>query len=157
MTVASMEGGPSSRTELVWADTDRGHLMDCLVERTARRKISGGGLDDEISPYLDHAARLFAGLVNLGHTPAIRHIAEREGWVLRRQTRTSADGGEYVVRTVDRRGSRAPQLPAVAPSVDFSVSVHEAVLNAMTVPDLLGQGKLHTLHSLRNLVARGST
>ncbi len=143
-----------SHTELLWADTDRGPLLDHAVQLVARRSLDGNNVDGEISRHIDEAGRVLGDLVSLGGTPRLQNIAERHGLLLKRQYRTFNEGGECVFRVADGQEAKPSEPPCVDGAADFSISIHQSVFNALTVPDLLGPEAQHTLHTLRDLVVR---
>ncbi|MCY2992248.1 MAG: hypothetical protein NTY19_30855 [Planctomycetota bacterium] len=144
----------TSQVELRWTDTDRGRLVDGVVDLLARRGFDGSGVNEEIARQIDDAGRALGDLVSLGETPLLRSVAKRHGLLLKRHYRTFDDGGECVFRVADGQVAKPSALPRVDQAADFRVSIHGSVLNALTVPDLLGAQERHTLHSLRDLVAR---
>lgn len=163
------DSGPAHcNSEVLWVDTDRGRLVDRVVEGVARRKLAGGGLQEELGHAIDEHVSRLANAFSLHELPAMRRLAERgvstsrdpgaasaaRPAILERRYSSSASSVKLVVQMSDERLALRVPPPAPLPGEDFCISIHESALNALTVPDLLGERERHTLRALGEVVSR---
>ena len=143
-----------SHAGLLWVDTDRGCVIDHLVQRAACRSFDGGRVDAELEDRIERIVALWPIWSASMSLPLLRQIHDGQNFWLERQYRSDQHGVEFTLLS-SREGLALPlTLPEVAPHDDFCVSLHHSVWDLITGPDLFPEAVWHTPQSLQDLFAR---
>ncbi len=141
-----------SRSALLRTETDCGCLIDRAVDGIARRKFDGRRVNEAITGHVNHGTEVLANFVSMQAKLVVNPNPMRMGLV--RCYSTSERGVELVVRTSDDPRGKHDPLPEPNPDADFSITIHTSLLNSLTMGEVLGKDRQHTLHSLRDLAYR---